>query len=67
MAYAAIFRIGADHVMSLVKQASGGKTYDSRFGIRQTGRGPYAEMLGARFKAASRKYGLGRRRLSAIA
>lgn len=48
----------AEHVMSLVKQASGGKTYDSRFGIRQTGRGPYAEMLGARFKAASRKFGL---------
>lgn len=48
----------AEHVMSLVKQASGGKKYDNRFGIRQTGRGPYAEMLGARFKAASRKYGL---------
>ncbi|MEL7185076.1 MAG: PA0069 family radical SAM protein [Pseudomonadota bacterium] len=48
----------AEHVMSLMKQASGGKTYDSRFGIRQSGQGPYAEMLGARFKTASRRLGL---------
>lgn len=48
----------AEHVMSLVRQASGGKSYDNRFGIRQTGRGPYAEMLGARFSAAARKHGL---------
>src|SRR5690606_5686549 len=29
----------AGHVMSLVRQASGGKDYDNRFGIRQSGRG----------------------------
>jgi DNA repair photolyase len=44
----------AAHVMSLVRQASGGKTYDARFGRRQTGRGPYAEMLAARFQKAAR-------------
>ena len=44
----------AAHVMSLVRQASGGKTYDARFGRRQTGRGPYAEMLAARFRKAAK-------------
>lgn len=47
-----------EHVLSLVRQASGGKSYDSRFGVRQTGRGAYAEMLSSRFLAASRKLGL---------
>ncbi len=44
----------AAHVMSLVRQASGGKTYDARFGHRQTGRGPYADMLAARFQKAAK-------------
>jgi len=48
----------AEHVMSLVRQASGGQDYDNRFGIRQRGRGPYAEMISRRFKAACRKQGL---------
>jgi DNA repair photolyase len=32
--------------------------YDHRFGVRQTGLGPYAEMLASRFNAASRRYGI---------
>ena len=48
----------AAHVMSLVRQASGGRDYDQRFGIRQTGRGPYADMIAARFRAACRREGL---------
>ena len=52
----------AGHVMSLVRQASGGRDYDNRFGVRQTGRGAYAEMLGARFRAACRRFGLSRDR-----
>lgn len=48
----------AEHVMSLVRQASGGKSYDAQFGRRQTGQGAYAEMLAARFKNAARKFGL---------
>lgn len=48
----------AEHVMSLVRQASGGKDYEPGFGIRQSGRGPYAEMLGQRFRAACRKFGI---------
>lgn len=47
-------------VLSLVRQASGGRSYDSRFGVRQTGRGAYAEMLASRFRTASRKHGLER-------
>ena len=48
----------AAHVMSLVRQAGGGQDYDNRFGIRQRGRGPYADMISKRFKAACRKHGL---------
>jgi DNA repair photolyase len=48
----------AQHVMSLVRQASGGQDYDNRFGIRQRGRGPYADMIAKRFHAACRKRGL---------
>jgi DNA repair photolyase len=48
----------AQHVMSLIRQASGGRDYDARFGVRQTGRGPYAELLGKRFAAACRRAGM---------
>ncbi|MBT8089956.1 MAG: PA0069 family radical SAM protein [Gammaproteobacteria bacterium] len=48
----------AERVSSLIRQASGGSDYDNRFGVRQTGRGPYAEMLAARFKTASRRCGI---------
>lgn len=48
----------ARHVMSLIRQSSGGRDYDSRFGIRQSGRGPYAEMLATRFNTASRRLDL---------
>jgi len=47
-----------ERVLSLVRQASGGRTYDSRFGVRQTGRGAYATMLASRFRTASRKHGI---------
>lgn len=48
----------AEHVMSLVRQASGGKNYDNRFGIRQRGRGPYADMIGQRFRQACARHGI---------
>jgi len=48
----------ARRVSSLIRQASGGSNYDNRFGVRQTGRGPYAEMLATRFKTASRRHGI---------
>ena len=48
----------AEHVMSLIQQARGGKDYDAAFGRRMRGTGPYAELLRARFKLAARKLGL---------
>ncbi len=48
------------HVLSLMRSARGGKLYDSRFGARMTGSGPYAWMIGRRFEAAAARLGLGR-------
>jgi len=50
-----------ERVLSLIRQASGGRAYDARFGVRQTGRGAYADMLASRFRTASRKLGLAAR------
>ena len=49
----------AAHVMSLLRQSSGGRDYDNRFGRRQTGSGAYAGMLAQRFRVACRKHGIG--------
>ena len=49
----------AEHVMSLIAQAGGGRLYDSRFGSRQTGRGAYADMLAARFSKAAGRLRMG--------
>lgn len=48
----------AGHVLSLLRQASGGREYDARFGVRQRGTGPYAAMIERRFTTASRRLGL---------
>jgi DNA repair photolyase len=48
----------ATHVMSLLRQASGGRDYDPRFGIRQRGQGPYASMINQRFGNACARHGL---------
>ncbi len=48
----------AAHVMSLMRQASGGRDYDPRFGKRQRGKGPYAEMIARRFTTACKKLGI---------
>ena len=45
------------HVMSLVQSMRDGKDYDSTWGKRMTGTGPYAWMLGRRFEIASQKLG----------
>lgn len=51
----------AVHVMSLIRQSRGGKNYDSRFGSRMRGEGPFADLLAQRFRLARRKLGLDRR------
>ncbi|HWP94869.1 MAG TPA: PA0069 family radical SAM protein [Gammaproteobacteria bacterium] len=50
----------AAHVMSLIRQARGGKDYDARFGARMRGRGEYADLLARRFALACRRHGLNR-------
>jgi DNA repair photolyase len=52
----------AKHVISLVRDLHGGKDYDSSWGKRQTGSGPYAWSIGRRFELACRRLGLNRRR-----
>src|SRR5580698_10088232 len=47
----------AKHVMSLINQSRGGKDYDSQFGTRMRGTGPYADLLRTRFQLARRKLG----------
>jgi DNA repair photolyase len=46
------------HVFKLIRDMRGGKDYDSTFGRRMTGAGPYAWMLGRRFETACEKLGL---------
>ncbi len=50
----------AAHVISLVQQLHGGRDYDSTFGHRMRGRGPFADLLHARFARAHRAHGFGR-------
>jgi len=51
------------HVISLVQSTQDGQDYNSTFGRRMTGTGPYAWMLGRRFELASQKLGLDKSRL----
>ena len=46
------------HVMSLVRSMRGGKDYDSEWGKRMRGAGPYAWQIGRRFELAARRLGL---------
>jgi DNA repair photolyase len=48
----------ARHVLNLLQQMRGGKLNDPRFHSRQSGSGPFAALLQARFERARRKHGL---------
>jgi len=50
----------AAHVMSLVRQMRGGKDYDSAFGSRMRGEGPFAQLLRQRFRKAHARFGFAR-------
>jgi DNA repair photolyase len=45
------------HTLSLVQSAHGGKDYDSQWGKRMAGSGPYAWMIGRRFEIAAARLG----------
>jgi DNA repair photolyase len=53
----------ADHVMKLVRDMRGGKDYDSNWGTRMTGAGPYAWMIGRRFENACERLGLNKHKV----
>ncbi len=48
----------AAHVVSLIRSMHGGKDYDSAFGKRMSGEGPYAWQIGRRFELACSRLGL---------
>jgi len=50
------------HVISLVRELHGGKDYDSSWGKRQTGTGPYAWSIGRRFELGCERLGLNKKR-----
>ncbi len=52
-----------NHVFSLLQEARGGKDYDAEWGVRQTGVGPYAWMIGRRFETAAERLGMNKRSL----
>ncbi len=49
----------AGHVMSLMQQMRSGKDYDSTFGTRMRGQGPFADLIAMRFAKARRRLGFG--------
>jgi len=50
----------ADHVMARMRDLRGGKSYQSEFGKRMTGSGPYADLIRQRFNRQARAVGLNR-------
>ncbi|TIR23573.1 MAG: PA0069 family radical SAM protein [Mesorhizobium sp.] len=46
------------HVMSLIRSMRDGKDYDSEWGRRMKGAGPYAWQIGRRFEIAAKRLGL---------
>lgn len=51
----------AARVMSLMRQARGGKEYDSTWGRRMRGTGPLAWSIGRRFELAAKRFGLNKK------
>ena len=57
----AAFPLAADKILSRVRDTRGGKTYDSRFGVRGRGEGAYADTIATVFRATATRLGLERR------
>lgn len=45
------------HIYALLTEARGGRTYDPQFGLRMIGKGPYADLIGGRFRLAKQRLG----------
>jgi DNA repair photolyase len=53
----------AQHVLSVLRTMRGGKDYDSTWGKRMTGEGPYAWQIGRRFELAASRLGMNKERV----
>jgi len=49
------YPLKANHVMNLIRDCRGGKTYDAAFPQRMTGTGNYADLLAQRFRLISKR------------
>ncbi len=47
----------AAHILSLMSQMHGGRVYNAEYGTRQTGQGPFAQLIARRFKLAYQRLG----------
>ncbi len=52
------YPLKADHVLKRIRDTRGGRDSDATFGRRMTGEGPYAAVLGQRFRVARGRLGL---------
>ncbi|WP_038054758.1 PA0069 family radical SAM protein [Thioalkalivibrio sp. ALJ1] len=52
------YPLKAEHILQRLREAHGGQLYDSTFGHRMRGGGPYAKVLRQRFRLARRRAGL---------
>jgi DNA repair photolyase len=52
----------AKRVISLVQSLHGGRDYEAEFGLRQRGRGPFAEHIALRFRLALKRLGMNERK-----
>ena len=53
----------AKRVISILQSMHGGRDYTSEFGMRQRGSGPYADLIGRRFRLALQRLGMNERGL----
>src|SRR5690606_10178084 len=59
---ASTFPDRADRVINLLRSMHGGNDYVAEFGVRQKGRGPYADQIALRFRLALKRLHLNKRR-----
>ncbi len=52
------YPLKAEHVMTRVRDTRGGKDYDSRFGVRLSGSGAFADIIAQRYALACKKMAL---------
>ncbi|TGK12161.1 PA0069 family radical SAM protein [Leptospira fletcheri] len=55
------FPLKKEKILRVIREARGGKLYDSDFSQRMTGTGNYAQLLRTRFRLATRRLGLNHR------